>query len=548
MPRYYQAVAMDLDGTIVTDGPPDADVLVAIKAARVAGLRVLLVTGRIRAELEAEFPGLADRFDAVVTENGAVVATRGLTQALCPPVDSRLAQQLAAQGVAVRTGEVLVACDATAAHQALDLIQQSQLDAQLVTNRGALMILPAGVTKGTGVRAALDRFGISPHSAIGIGDAENDHSLLTTCELGVAVANAVPALTEHADLILPAPNGTGVAALLHGLIRDGTVTDGTVTAPAARQRLVLGQDTDGHPVTLPASRTSILISGDTGAGKSYLTGLLAEQMITLGYSVLVIDPEGDHIELGMVRNTVVVGVTGRMPSPLELINLIRHDGSIVLDLSLLSGQDTTSYLAELSTLVDRHRERTGLPHWVVVDEAHTVLGRFSPQPAFHPTDWGFCLATYRPDELPRPMVDAVDWRVSMGGQPTGQALLRSADHAPVRFRIAARATNHTRHQHKYTHTALPVERGFHFRTEHQHTGTVAVNLRQFVDYLRHCDPEVLRHHAAGRDFSRWIRDVHRDQPLANQIRHIEGRIAHGANPAAQRRVLIKAITRRYGLT
>ena len=66
--------------------------------------------------------------------------------------------------------------------------------------RGELMILPSGVSKGTGVHHALGTLGISPHSAIGLGDAENDLSLLSTCELGVAVGNAVDSLRAHADL------------------------------------------------------------------------------------------------------------------------------------------------------------------------------------------------------------------------------------------------------------------------------------------------------------------------------------------------------------
>ena len=62
------------------------------------------------------------------------------------------------------------------------------------------MILPAGVTKGSGLLEALGELGLSQHNTIGVGDAENDHSLLEVCEIGVAVANAVDAIRAHADV------------------------------------------------------------------------------------------------------------------------------------------------------------------------------------------------------------------------------------------------------------------------------------------------------------------------------------------------------------
>lgn len=89
--------------------------LAARAAARAGGFRVVLVTGRILTELEAEFPGLTARFDAVRCENGAVLAVDGMIQRLARPVDERLTRQLVDQGVVVRTGEVLLACDANAA-------------------------------------------------------------------------------------------------------------------------------------------------------------------------------------------------------------------------------------------------------------------------------------------------------------------------------------------------------------------------------------------------------------------------------------------------
>jgi hypothetical protein len=536
--RYYRAVALDLDGTIACDGPPGEEVLAAIRAARADGIRVLLVTGRILTELEGEFPGLADEFDAVVAENGAVLALCGVVRPLARQVDPELLRWLTGHGVAVRQGAVILALRASAAHLALDAVQDLRLDAQLVRNRGELMVLPAGVTKGGGLVDALGELGVSPHSAIAVGDAENDHALFEAAELGVAVSNAVDSLVAHADLVLPAPNGAGVAALLGGMVLGGTEL-----AVSGRWKIRLGTDEEGRPVTVPAAQKSVLITGPPGAGKSYLAGLVAEQVIGLGYSVVVFDPEGDHTELGMLNGTTVFGADGHLPPPWELIQFVRPDTSVVLDLSLLDDRQRNDYAREVSRLLQHHRDRTGLPHWIVLDEAHWPLGRLHHH-AFRPDGLGYCLATYQPHELTPALTRGVPWHVTVRGG--GEAVLGAAG-GMTTFRIAERRTNHVRHQHKYTSTDLPRHRGFHFRHDDGPTGVVATNLNQFVTVLRECDAGVLRHHSMGRDMSRWIRDVHRDQPLAGHLRRLESRIAAGADVDEIRPLLVKAIEQRYGM-
>lgn len=132
------------------------------------------------------------------------------------PVDAALDDALAAQGVPYRRGEVLVAVDGEHAATVVEAIGELGLDCQVVRNRAALMVLPAGVTKGTGLGAVLVELNLSPHNTIAIGDAENDLSLFGMAEIGAAVADAVPSAREHADLVLEAPDGAGVTSLLTG--------------------------------------------------------------------------------------------------------------------------------------------------------------------------------------------------------------------------------------------------------------------------------------------------------------------------------------------
>jgi len=69
---FFQAAAIDLDGTITSGDQLSAEAVDAIDQIRRNDLIVVLVTGQIGAELVAEFGQIADHVDALVLENGAV--------------------------------------------------------------------------------------------------------------------------------------------------------------------------------------------------------------------------------------------------------------------------------------------------------------------------------------------------------------------------------------------------------------------------------------------------------------------------------------------
>ena len=203
---YFRAVAVDYDGTLA-EGSGRARH--AGGARRGARPRDPGDPGhRANHERAARrVPEVEDHVDAVVAENGAVLITPVGVRQLAAPVDRAVSTALSARGVVHRSGQVLLACPAADEPVALEVIRGLGLDCRLVRNRGELMILPAGVTKGSGLREALGDLGLSHHNTIGVGDAENDHSLLDVCEIGVAVANAVDAIRAHADVTLALPDG-----------------------------------------------------------------------------------------------------------------------------------------------------------------------------------------------------------------------------------------------------------------------------------------------------------------------------------------------------
>jgi len=548
---YFRAVAVDYDGTLA-DGSVAPDTLTALAEARTRGIRVILVTGQIVNELRAVFAHVEDHVDALVAENGAVLVTSVGVRRLAAPVDRGVSLGLTARGVAHRSGQVLIACDAADELAALEVIRGLGLDCRLERNRGELMILPAGVTKGSGLLEALGDLGLSQHNTLGIGDAENDHNLLEVCEIGVAVANAVDGLRAHADLTLSLPDGQGVADLLRGPLLAGR----TLVHPR-RWQITLGVDERGEAVTIPASQLNVAVCGGTGAGKSYLVGLMCEQLVRLGYAVVVLDPEGDHVGLGELRNVLVTGGEDRrLASPAEVVRLLRNV-TVVVNLSHLDAAEQATYLAGLPTEIEAQRGATGLPQWVVVDEAHAPFGRTGAGPflgVFNPAAAGYLLVTWRPEDLssevpaaldavialcsPQPSNHLIDLTAAVANMPrapiarlldgpTGRAVLawRAHPHRAVAFTPGTRSTAHLRHQHKYDHSGLERGRGFYFRTEADTlTGAVAANLAELEDELIRCDPGVLRHHCPNHDFSRWVTAVFHDQPLATGLAAAEAQL------------------------
>ena len=80
----------------------------------------------------------------------------------------------------------------------LELIRELGLELQVIFNKGAVMVLPTGVNKATGLKGALKELKVLPEKVVAVGDAENDHAFLDYCGFSAAVANALPAVQEHA--------------------------------------------------------------------------------------------------------------------------------------------------------------------------------------------------------------------------------------------------------------------------------------------------------------------------------------------------------------
>jgi hydroxymethylpyrimidine pyrophosphatase-like HAD family hydrolase len=216
---HCSALATDYDGTLATHGTVGEETRAALRRFRASGRRVILVTGRRIADLSEVDPHLDD-FDVIVAENGALLYWPGdrREEPLAKPPPAEFVQFLAKADVRpIERGKVIVATVEPYQHIVLEAIRTFGLELQVVFNKGCVMILPSGVNKATGLKRALKALGIPREEVIGVGDAENDHALLDFCGLSVAVANALPALKERANIVLASAHGEGVTELI-GLV------------------------------------------------------------------------------------------------------------------------------------------------------------------------------------------------------------------------------------------------------------------------------------------------------------------------------------------
>lgn len=218
-PMRCLALATDYDGTLATHGEVDQLTIAALERLKASGRKAVLVTGRERPDLQRIFPRL-ELFDRVVTENGALLYRPATHQEklLCEPASERLINCLQSSGIPVSVGRAIIATREPHEVVVLEAIRELGLELHVIFNKGAVMVLPSGVNKGTGLRRALDELGLSTHTVVGIGDAENDHALLSSCEWGVAVANGLPAIRQRADIVTEQAHGAGVAEIIDRII------------------------------------------------------------------------------------------------------------------------------------------------------------------------------------------------------------------------------------------------------------------------------------------------------------------------------------------
>ena len=270
----YQLIALDLDGTLLDSGKQlSAKNAAALRRAAESGAQIVPTTGRFfdgMPQAIRELPYL--RY--AITINGAQVLDIGsgevlyraelpLARALAileyldtlPVIYdcycgswgwiTRAMQEAAPAFIANEHSlrmvqELRTPVDELKAYLRArgDDVQKIQLFLQDVSQRPAVMaelerrfpgtvastslpnnieINAAAANKGDAVRALAAQLGIPMEETISFGDGSNDLSMIRACGLGVAMANACPAVLAAADRVTTSCDESGVAAVLNEL-------------------------------------------------------------------------------------------------------------------------------------------------------------------------------------------------------------------------------------------------------------------------------------------------------------------------------------------
>ncbi len=571
-------IALDYDGTLTRDDRLDAHMREAIADARRQGVAVMLVTGRRLDDLR-RVAGPLQFVDSVVGENGALVhfPDGGLTTTLAPPIPPAFITRLQQEGITFQAGQCLIEADASAAPRMLNAIRELELPIVLVFNRSRVMAMAQGISKATGLRAALEALRKSPRNAVAVGDAENDHELLRFAEVGAAVEWGSPSLQAAADMVI---GGAGPVAVAD-FIRRVAATGRLPTVPRARRRMILGHTDDGREFSLAVRGRNVLIMGETNSGKSWLAGLLCERLILHGYSLCVVDPEGDYRTLDALPGVRVLGGEDDPPTPRALLHALRYpDRSVVIDLSGVEHHAKLAYIRTVLPALNVMRRRTGTPHRIIVDEGHYFL-RDAVKHKLLDLDFnGYTVVTYWPSQLPLELVAATEvilvtresnraeidalrrhctacehlgdsaWDVLQTLQIDQAAALPVTAEAGSNlqvFTIGERLTPHVRHRQKYVDVPVGDAQAFVFHPDGRLEASHAHTLREFVMVLETLDVTQADGYLRRGDFSRWIADVFGDRALAREIQKDEREYVHSRAEDAVAQIAA-AVTSRYELT
>ena len=566
---YLNVVAFDLDGTIAQNDQVSAQTWVKLAEAKEKGFKLMLVTGRCFEDLKNIGP-FEEYCKAIVAENGALVYFPDNETLVMPfgQLASVVKEQLIESGIPLEIGKAIVATRVPHDKKVLEVLGKTNFAAIAEYNKGAIMVLPHGATKGSGLLFALNELGLSAHNMVSIGDAENDRSLFEQAELAIAVQNATEKIKKIADITLDAPNGTGVNAFISQLLNHEI----PVFTPRRKQRIQIGHRLDQEELFMSPLRLlngNLCITGDSRSGKSWIAGLIIEKLLEQEYQICVIDPEGDYYGINAFPHAIVMGRNDpKLPEVPDLLTLFEYSNtSIVLDMSSKPLSFQMEYVEALLHGLFSLKESRGKPQLIIMDEAHYFCGpgngAVKDLIVKHMEHGGIALITFNPNLVDNKVLEQIDhWlltklqgdlqyhavsaylpalaqedmRKNLAHLPIGKTYLycKHTDDTlhhqseMIDFTHTRRIVRHIRHLNKYLRAPVQQSKQFYFHVPEGYDGVnSAANLWEFSRKLREVPLETIHYHIERQDFRRWVADVLHDHELANRIQKITRRQLEG---------------------
>jgi HAD superfamily hydrolase (TIGR01484 family) len=562
----YCILAADYDGTLAHYGKVSPETIEALKRIKDSKRYLILVTGRVLPELKALFPEYT-LFHKIVAENGALIydpltlEEKKLGEA--PP--SEFIESLVQKSVSpLSEGKVIVATWEPHHATVLETIKEFGLESQVIFNKGAVMILPAGINKAIGLETILEEMHLSMHNVVAIGDAENDLAMLQAAECSVAVANALDSVKNKADWVTSGDHGKGVFELVNALL-ENDLRD--FDQKLQRHYIELGKNGKNQPFSISPFRDGIMIAGTSGGGKTTITSTLLEVMTKKKYQFCLIDPEGDYVGLD---NSVILGTETQPPVVEEVKTLIQNPKqNIVVCIVAVPMADRPAFLNSLLPILLESRKIYGHPHWLICDEAHHLLPSQIETSFFNiPVDFNnFVLITTSPDQVNEIIYGNLNMLVATGDQPVfmieafasrkkikppkpatetlpkGEAWIWDTSSGKKPFTVQFNKPDHLLHRHKRKYSAGNMkENSFVFTGPDGKLKLKAYNLVIFVQLAEGVDDDTWMFHLNNNEYSNWLDNRVHDEELASLVRDIENNLK---DPVISRKKIIELIKSKY---
>ncbi len=219
MAGKIEAIACDYDRTLTDESLVLSENAVAsLKSAKDNGIKVFIASGR-RLPFLVDVTAGRGFVDAIIAENGAVIydPVNGAKVLLGEGLEELKSAFVGVDFVEVE--EVIVATTLPYLEDVKEIIRRNGLSVDIELNRNDVMIMPKGIDKGSGIAKAAEIYGINRENLACIGDAENDLKMFGVAGVKVAVANALDALKDEADIVCSEPYGDGVKEFVRSLAK-----------------------------------------------------------------------------------------------------------------------------------------------------------------------------------------------------------------------------------------------------------------------------------------------------------------------------------------
>ena len=227
-----KAIAVDIDGTITDYNKKlHLEAINALRRIEKAGIPIILATGNVRAITYGlwRFIGASG---PMVCENGGVVwhpkwgepivRANGARARKCA---QEMADDIKIDPTGITTNAWRESEWCLFADEDLDAVNKwvansDYSDLAVVKTGFAIHLMEPHLSKGEGLKIALEKMGISPDDVLAVGDAPNDIPMFDLVGHSVAVGGCFDSLAEVASVVSPYPHGDTFEPLVNSILEN----------------------------------------------------------------------------------------------------------------------------------------------------------------------------------------------------------------------------------------------------------------------------------------------------------------------------------------